>query len=52
MYAVLKSMIDLDHLVIVIMAVANHQGLGIPLLQILKLQTKTNSKYTMGSQAT
>ena len=36
MYVVLKSMVDLDQLVIVIMTVANHQGLGIPSLQILK----------------
>ena len=32
-YTVLKSMIDLDQLVIVIMAVANDQGLGISSLQ-------------------
>ena len=36
LHAVLKSMVDLDQLVIVIMAVANHQGLGTPSLQILK----------------
>ena len=36
MYAVLKSMVDLDQLVIVIMVVVNHQGLGTPSLQILK----------------
>ena len=36
MYAVLKSMVDLDQLIIVIMAVANHKGFGIPSLQILK----------------
>ena len=36
MHAVLKSMVDLDQLVIVIMAVVNHQGLGTPSLQILK----------------
>ena len=35
-HAVLKSMVDLDQLIIVIMAVANHQGLGTPSLQILK----------------
>ena len=35
-YAVLKLMVDLDQLVIVIMAVANHQDLGTPSLQILK----------------
>ena len=35
-HAVFKSMVDLDQLVIVIMAVANHQGLGTPSLQILK----------------
>ena len=35
-YAVLKSMVDLDQLIIVIMVVVNHQGLGISLLQILK----------------
>ena len=35
-HAVLKSMVDLDQLVIVIMAIANHQGLGILSLQILK----------------
>ena len=31
-HAVLKSIIDLDQLVIEIMAVANYQGLGIPSL--------------------
>ena len=36
MHAVLKLMVDLDQLVIVIMAVANHQGLETPSLQILK----------------
>ena len=35
-HAVLKLMVDLDQLVIVIMTVANHQGLGTPSLQILK----------------
>ena len=35
-HAVLKSIVDLDQLIIVIMAVANHQGLRTPLLQILK----------------
>ena len=35
-YVVLKSMVDLDQLIIVIMAVDNHQGLKIPSLQILK----------------
>ena len=35
-YAVLKSMVNLDQLVIVIITVANHQSLGIPSLQILK----------------
>ena len=35
-HAVLKSMVDLDQLVIVIMAVANHQGVETPSLQILK----------------
>ena len=35
-HAVLKSMVDLNQLVIVIMVVANHQGLGTPSLQILK----------------
>ena len=35
-HVVLKSMVDLDQLVIVIMAIANHQGLGTPSLQILK----------------
>ena len=35
-HAILKSMVDLDQLIIMIMAVANHQGLGIPSLQILK----------------
>ena len=35
-YAVLKLMVDLDQLVIVRMAVANHQGLRISSLQILK----------------
>ena len=49
-HAVLKSMVDPDQLVIVIMAVTNHQGLEIPSLQILnsKIQPRTNSKYTMG----
>ena len=36
LHAVLKSMVDLDQLVIVIMEVANHQGLKTPYLQILK----------------
>ena len=35
-YAILKSMVDLDQLVIVIMVVANHHGFGIPSEQILK----------------
>ena len=35
-YAVLKSMVNLNQLVIVIMVVVNHQGLGISSLQILK----------------
>ena len=35
-HAVLKSMVDLDQLVIVMMTVANHQGLRTPSLQILK----------------
>ena len=35
-HAVLKSMVDLDQLVIVIMAVVNHQDLGTLSLQILK----------------
>ena len=35
-HVVLKSMVDLDQLVIVIMEVVNHQDLGIPSLQILK----------------
>ena len=35
-HAVLKSMVDLDQLVIVIMAIANYQGLRTPSLQILK----------------
>ena len=35
-YVVLKSMVDLGQLIIMIMAVVNHQGLGIPSLQILK----------------
>ena len=35
-YDVLKSMVDLDPLVIMIMAIVNHYGLGIPSLQILK----------------
>ena len=39
-YAVLKLMVNLDQLVIVIMAVANHQGLGTPSLQILKSNPK------------
>ena len=39
-HAVLKSMVDLNQLVIVIMAVANHQGLGTPSLQILKSNPK------------
>ena len=36
MHAVLKSIVDLDQLVIVIIEVANHQDLGTPSLQILK----------------
>ena len=35
-HAVLKSMVDLDQLVIMMLAIANHQGLGTPSLQILK----------------
>ena len=35
-HAVLKSMVDLDQFIIAILAIANHQGLGTPLLQILK----------------
>ena len=35
-HAILKSMVDLDQLVIVIMVVANHQDLETPSLQILK----------------
>ena len=35
-HAVLKSMVILDQLGIVIMAVTNHQGFWIPSLQILK----------------
>ena len=35
-HAVLKSMVNLDQLVIVIVVVATHQVLGTPLLQILK----------------
>ena len=35
-YAVLKLMVDLDQLVIMIMAIADHQGLGTSSLQILK----------------
>ena len=35
-HAVLKSMVDLDQHVIVIMAIANHQGLETSSLQILK----------------
>ena len=35
-HAVLKSMVDLDQLIVVIMIVANHQGLETPSLQILK----------------
>ena len=35
-HAVLKSMVDLDQLVIVIMTLAKHQSLGTPSLQILK----------------
>ena len=35
-HAVLKLMVDLDQLVIMIMTIANHQGLGTPSLQILK----------------
>ena len=34
-HVVLKSMVNLDQLIIVIMTVANHQGLGIPSLQKL-----------------
>ena len=40
LYVILKSMVDLDQLVIVTVAVANHQGLGIPSLQILKSKPK------------
>ena len=39
-YAILKSMVDLDQLIIVIMVVANHQGLRIPSPQILKSKLK------------
>ena len=35
-HTILKLIIDLDQLVIIIMAVANHQGLEIPSLQIVK----------------
>ena len=35
-HVILKSMVDLDQLVIVIIAVVNHQDLGTPSLQILK----------------
>ena len=35
-HTVLKLMVDLDQLIIVIMAVTNYQGLGTPSLQILK----------------
>ena len=35
-YAIFKSMVDLNQLIIVIMAVVNYQGLRIPSLQILK----------------
>ena len=35
-HAILKSMVDLDQLIIIIMVVANYQGLGTPSLQILK----------------
>ena len=44
-HAILKSMVNLDQLVIVIMAIANHQGLGTPSLQILK----SNSKLTQSA---
>ena len=39
-HAVLKSMVDLDQLVIVIMAIVNYQGLETPSLQILKSNPK------------
>ena len=51
-YAVLKSMVDLDQLIIAIMVVANHQGLRILSLQILKSNLELTQSYTMGSQAT
>ena len=44
-HAVLKLMVDLDQLVIVIMAVANYQGLRTLSLQILK----SNSKLTQSA---
>ena len=44
-HAVLKSMVDLNQLVIVIIAIVNHQGFGIPSLQILK----SNSKLTQST---
>ena len=50
MHAVLKSMVDLDQLVIVIMAVANHQGLRTPSLQILKSNPElTQTHYEKSS---
>ena len=39
-HTILKSMVDLEQLLIVILAVANHQGLRIPSLQILKSNPK------------
>ena len=45
MHAVLKLMVDLDQLVIVIIAIANHQGLGTPSLQILE----SNSELTQSA---
>ena len=40
MYAVLKLMVDQNQPIIVIMTIANHQGLVIPSLQILKFKPK------------
>ena len=50
-HVLLKSMVDLDQLVIVIMTVVNHQGLGIAPLQTLKSNPKL-TQSSMGSQAT
>ena len=45
-HAVLKSIVDLDQLIIVIMAVANHQGLGTPVSNALFYVTLPNIHTT------